>query len=144
MDRITSKQRSKLMSKIRDRDTKIEVMVRSRLFKKGYRFRKNDRRYPGKPDIVLPKYRFVVFVHGCFWHGHKVCGIYKPPKSKKNYWTKKILRNRKNDIKNRRRLKRMEWNVAVLRECQIKKNLEREIYNLTKRLKNQAIKTIDR
>lgn len=89
------------MSHIRGKDTKIEVLVRSYLFRKGLRFRKNDKRYPGHPDVVLPKYHAIVFVNGCFWHMHEGCSKHSMPKSNVEFWQAKLLRNHNRDIAQR-------------------------------------------
>ena len=112
------------MRQIKGKDTKIEVMVRQYLFHKGFRFRKNDKRYPGKPDIVLPKYKTVIFVHGCFWHRHEGCKYATNPKTKEEYWTAKFARNIENDKKHKEELEAMGWKVIVLWECELKKNFE--------------------
>ena len=96
-DRITPEKRSWNMSRIKGKDTKIEVEVRKYLFSKGYRFRKNDKRYPGKPDIVLPKYHVAIFVHGCFWHRHEGCKDATTPKTRTEFWLEKFDKNVKND-----------------------------------------------
>ncbi|WP_237173908.1 very short patch repair endonuclease [Paracandidimonas lactea] len=119
MDTFTPSQRSALMSRIRHRDTKPEVTVRSLLHALGYRFRLHRKDLPGKPDIVLPKYRKIVMVHGCFWHGHS-CRRASKPKSNQEYWIPKIAANRQRDARNVAELKRLGWSVLVLWECEIK------------------------
>jgi DNA mismatch endonuclease (patch repair protein) len=111
--------RSEVMSRIKGRDTKPEITLRSALHRAGYRFRKNDRRLPGAPDIVLPKYRTVVFVHGCFWHGHTGCSDFVWPKSRPGFWKKKILENKKRDQGNAKKLKMAGWLVIEVWECQL-------------------------
>ena len=106
-DKFSPEKRSEIMSRIRGKDTTIEVKVRSYLFSMGFRFRKNDRRYPGTPDVVLPKYRTVIFINGCFWHGHENCKLFKMPKSNVDFWRNKILTNKANDEKNRLLLEEM-------------------------------------
>jgi DNA mismatch endonuclease, patch repair protein len=112
--------RSRNMSMIKGRDTRPEVAVRSYLFSKGFRFRKNDRRYPGKPDIVLPKYRTVIFVNGCFWHRHQGCRFATVLKSNVGFWQAKFERNQQRDIRDYSQLEAMGWNVIVLWECQLR------------------------
>lgn len=124
MDTISKDHRSWNMSRIRSSNTKIEVEVRSWLFKEGFRFRKNDKRYPGKPDVVLPKYKTVIFVNGCFWHRHEGCKYATTPKTRTDYWTDKFNRNIENDKKQKKQLEEMGWNVIVVWECELKKNFE--------------------
>ena len=115
--------RSYNMSRIRGKDTKPEMLVRKYLFSRGFRFRKNDKRYPGRPDIVLPKYRTVVFVNGCFWHGHEGCKYFVWPKSNVEFWRNKIETNTKRDRENYRRLRDMGWNIVIIWECELKKKV---------------------
>lgn len=121
-DIFTEQKRSEIMSKIRGKDTKIEVMVRKWLFSHGFRYRKNDRRYPGAPDIVLPKYKTAIFVHGCFWHCHTVCGNWKPPKTRPDFWMAKFERNIERDKRKIQELENQGWRVIVVWECELKKN----------------------
>lgn len=114
--------RSYNMSRIRGKDTKPEVLVRKYLFSRGLRFRKNDKRYPGHPDIVLPKYRTIVFIHGCFWHFHDGCKYAVMPSSNTDFWEKKLYGNRYRDQHNQEKLSDMGWNVIVIWECQLKKD----------------------
>ena len=100
MDSLTPEHRSWNMSRIHGKDTKIEVLVRKYLFAQGFRFRKNDKRLPGKPDVVLPKYKTVIFVHGCFWHMHD-CEKFHWPASNREYWETKIRRNAERDQMNK-------------------------------------------
>lgn len=117
-DRITKEQRSKIMSQIRSKDTKPERRVRSLLHSMGYRFRLQRKELPGTPDIVLPKYRTVILVHGCFWHRHRGCKYCKTPSSNKSYWTKKFTRNTRRDIKQRKMLEQNGWKVSIIWECE--------------------------
>jgi len=110
------------MSRIRSKDTKPELIVRKFLFSKGFRYRLNDKRLPGKPDIVLPKYKTVIFIHGCFWHGHKGCRYYVVPKTKTEWWLAKINANVSNDKKSIETLTQNGWKVLEIWECQLKKN----------------------
>jgi DNA mismatch endonuclease (patch repair protein) len=121
MDHLTPKMRSWNMSRIRGKDTRAEVLVRSMLHRAGYRFRKNVSTLPGKPDIVLPKYKTVIFVHGCFWHRHKGCKDATTPKTNKAFWKKKFERNVSNDRKHQRDLKKLGWKVVTVWGCQLKK-----------------------
>ena len=113
--------RSYNMSRIKGKDTKPEVLVRKYLFSKGLRFRKNDKRYPGHPYIVLPKYKTIIFVHGCFWHFHENCRYAVMPSSNVDFWKKKLNGNRLRDERNKKALTEMGWNVIVIWECQLKK-----------------------
>ena len=113
--------RSYTMSHIRGKDTSIEVMVRRYLFSRGLRFRKNDRRYPGHPDVVLPKWHTVVFVNGCFWHMHDGCSKQSMPKSNVEFWTTKLTRNRERDQRQHAELEAMGWRVIVVWECELDK-----------------------
>lgn len=133
-DRISKEERSRNMSKIRGRDTSIEVEVRKYLFSQGFRFRKNDNRYPGKPDIVLPKYRTVVFVNGCFWHRHANCKLAYMPKSNIEFWNLKFEKNIANDKIKKEKLKSMGFRVIDVWECEIKKEKEKTFENLKKEL----------
>lgn len=121
-DRITPEHRSWNMSRIKGKDTKIEVKVRSWLFSKGFRFRKNDRRFPGTPDIVLPKYKTVIFINGCFWHRHEGCRYATIPKTRTEFWQEKFDRNVANDRKHKEDLESMGWKVIVIWECELKKD----------------------
>lgn len=106
---------------IRSKNTKPEELVRKYLFSQGFRYRKNVRKLPGCPDIVLPKYKTVIFVNGCFWHGHKDCKYFVWPKSNTEYWYQKIESNVKRDKKNRELLKKQGWQVLTVWECELKK-----------------------
>lgn len=108
--------RSYIMSRIRSRDTRPELMVRRYLFAKGYRYRKNVKGMPGTPDIVMQKYRCCIFVHGCFWHGHEHI---RYPETRAEYWRHKIEGNRRRDEQSKERLREMGWNVITIWECQL-------------------------
>ena len=121
------------MSRIQSRDTKPEEIVRKYLFSRSLRYRKNDRRYPGHPDIVLPKYHTVVFVHGCFWHRHPGCRYATMPDSNQEYWTAKFSRNVERDRREQEKLKVLGWRVLIIWEFELKidcreQNLEK-LYN---------------
>jgi len=118
VDHLTKEKRSWNMSRIRSKDTKPEMIVRSLLHRMGFRFRLHRKDLPGKPDIVLPKYKIVIFVHGCFWHGHKACKRGNTPKTNRKYWFPKINKNKERDKKHRRKLKKQGWNTVVIWECQ--------------------------
>ncbi|NMM94028.1 very short patch repair endonuclease [Bifidobacterium oedipodis] len=109
------------MSHIRGTNTSIEVLVRSYLFRRGLRFRKNDKRYPGHPDVVLPKYHTIVFVNGCFWHMHEGCNKHSMPKSNVEFWTAKLMRNHERDLAQHAALEADGWRVIVVWECELTK-----------------------
>jgi DNA mismatch endonuclease (patch repair protein) len=117
-DHLSAEKRSWNMSRIHAEDTKPELAVRSFIHRKGYRFRLHDKNLPGKPDIVLKKYKTVIFVHGCFWHQHKGCKRASVPKSNMDYWIPKLEGNKVKDRKNRCLLKRLGWTVIVIWECE--------------------------
>ena len=119
-DIFSKKKRSEIMSKIRATETKPEKIVRKFLFSKGFRFRKNSKLLPGSPDIVLAKYKTVIFIHGCFWHGHKNCKPAKLPETRKVFWKQKIFGNMNRDKKNIKKLRQTGWNVITVWQCQIK------------------------
>lgn len=127
------------MSRIKGKDTKIEVEVRKYLFSKGYRFRKNDKRYPGKPDIVLPTYHVAIFVHGCFWHRHKGCKDATTPKTRTEFWLEKFDKNVKNDRIKQEKLRELGWKVIVIWECEIKKDLIKTMEWLEQEIKYHDI-----
>jgi DNA mismatch endonuclease (patch repair protein) len=120
MDVHPSATRCYNMSRIRAKDTKPEMLVRRYLHAQGYRYRLHVKELPGKPDIVLPKYRTVIFIHGCFWHGHEGCKYYVVPKTRTEWWLEKIGRNRENDKKAVTTLKKAGWKVIVIWECRLK------------------------
>ena len=129
MDVHDKKTRSYNMSRIKGRDTKPEETVRKYLFAQGFRYRKNDKRLPGKPDIVLPKYKTVVFVNGCFWHGHEGCKYFVWPKSNEDFWHEKITSNIERDKRNYKELEKTGWNVLVVWECELKQDNKTVILN---------------
>lgn len=127
-DKLTPAQRHDCMSRIRSKNTKPEKVVRDALWRKGYRYRLNDRRLPGTPDLVLPKYRAVIFINGCFWHGHKGCTKYVVPKSNVEFWQAKVARNIERDLKSAQMLDTLAWTVITVWECELsKKNREATI-----------------
>ena len=111
---------SYMMSRIRSKNTKPEELVRKYLFSFGLRYRKNDKRFPGSPDIVFPKYKTVVFVNGCFWHMHADNPCFSMPKTRRDFWEKKLNRNHQRDIQNIKNLESMGWHVIVVWECELK------------------------
>jgi len=118
VDRAT---RSRMMSGIRSKNTKPEILIRTALFSRGFRYRLHARNLPGKPDIVLPRYKTAIFVHGCFWHGHD-CDLFKWPKSNRVFWSNKIRKNRSNDTRNHLLLADLGWRVAIVWECITRQN----------------------
>ena len=120
------------MSIVHSASTKPELKLRHALWRLGFRYCVNDKRLPGKPDIVLPKYRTVIFVHGCFWHGHKDCKNYTVPKTNTDFWTAKIARNQQRDQDTWRQLEAKGWYVIVVWECELKKDrIEETIARVT-------------
>ena len=130
MDVHDKETRSYNMSQIKGKNTKPEELVRKYLFARGFRYRKNDKRLPGTPDIVLPKYRTVIFVNGCFWHGHKGCRYFVWPKNNAEIWKNKIESNISRDRKNAETLKDQGWKVIVVWECDLKHNFVSSMQNL--------------
>ena len=131
-DRMTKKQRSINMSHIKSKDTSIELKVRKYLYHHGFRYKKNDKTLPGTPDIVISKYRVVIFINGCFWHHHYNCKYATLPKTRQDYWLKKIDRNVDNDLKHYKELEQLDYKVIVVWECEIKEFFEyrmRELVN---------------
>ena len=124
VDSLTREKRSWNMSRIRSKDTNPEKIVRSLLHRMGYRFRLNVKSLPGKPDIVLPKYKTVIFVHGCFWHRHPKCKYAYTPKSRIEFWGKKFSDNVERFKIIKKELKHLKWNVLVIWECEIKSNAD--------------------
>ena len=125
------------MSRIRSKDTKPEMLVRKFLHKSGFRYRLHVKDLPGKPDIVLPKYKTVVFVHGCFWHGHEGCKYYVVPKTKTEWWVDKINRNKTIDAQSISSLQSTGWKVLEIWECELKKvPLQETLVTLLTQLKS--------
>ena len=119
----TPEQRSYNMSRIHSKNTKPEELVRKFLFSQGFRYRKNDAKLPGKPDIVLPKYKAVIFVNGCFWHGHEGCRYFVWPKINAEFWKEKITGNIQRDKHNHQLLANQGWRVIEIWECQLKRSV---------------------
>ena len=122
-DNHTVAQRHRNMAAIHSVDTKPELHMRLTLWRMGFRYRVNDKRLPGSPDIVLPKYRTVIFVHGCFWHGHKGCKNYTVPKTNTEFWVAKVTRNQERDQEVWRQLEAKGWSVVIVWECELKKKV---------------------
>ena len=127
-DIMTKEERSIRMSRIRSASTKPEIKLRHALWRLGFRYKTNDKKLPGKPDIVLPRYHSVVFVHGCFWHGHKGCPTSHIPQTNTEFWMAKVARNQARDQEVWRNLEAKGWSVVIVWECQLKKaNLDATI-----------------
>lgn len=137
---MTPEQRHRCMAAIKGKDTKPEMIVRKYLFSRGLRFRVQVRKLPGSPDIVLPKYKTVIFVDGCFWHGHEGCKYFRLPKSNVDFWKSKIERNVARDIRNEAELKVLGWRVIRIWECEIRKVTGRAEY--LDRLYDRIVKPI--
>ena len=129
--------RSKNMAAIKGRNTKPEMLVRKFLHANGFRYKLNDKSLPGKPDIVLPKYHTVIFINGCFWHGHKNCKYFVVPKTRTEWWMNKINNNIANDKKAAKALKKEGWKIIVVWECDLKKG--KTLLKLVTRLKNNLL-----
>ena len=127
--------RSYNMSQIKGKETKPELIVRRFLFSHGFRYRLHDKKLPGKPDIVLPKYRTVIFVNGCFWHGHINCKYFVVPKTRTEWWLQKIYRNKQLDKDNLLKLQEKGWKTFSIFECELKGiNLKRSLNKILIRL----------
>lgn len=119
MDTVDPVKRSQMMANIRSKNTKPEMIVRSQLHRRGFRYRLHVKHLPGKPDLVLPRHRAVILINGCFWHGHN-CSLYRPPKSRQEYWTQKITGNQQKDKRTVEELLRMGWRVCIITECAVR------------------------
>lgn len=136
-DRITKEQRSRNMSHIKSKDTSIELKVRKYLYHHGLRYKKNDKTLPGTPDIVIPKYRTAIFVNGCFWHHHYNCRLATLPKTRQEYWLKKINRNVTNDLKHYKELEQLDYRVIIVWECEIKECFDYRMEKLIEEIKSE-------
>jgi len=143
VDVFSQKKRSEIMKKIGPKNSAPERYIRSLVHRMGYRFRLHRKDLPGKPDMVFPKYRKVIFVHGCFWHGHKGCKKSKLPETNTTFWKEKISKNIKRDYSNYNDLKSLGWDYLVLWQCQIKKKkieyLEKKIVSFLTESVNTSI-----
>ncbi|MBP5619405.1 MAG: DNA mismatch endonuclease Vsr [Bacteroidaceae bacterium] len=149
-DRMTPEQRHQCMSRIRAKNTRPELIVRKYLFSRGFRYRLYNKRLPGKPDIILRKYRTVIFVNGCFWHGHEGCRFFRLPNTNFDFWRHKIELNQARDLRERIDLRNLGWHVIQIWECQLKpkeqketlKSLEDTLYHIflaDKKINNHKI-----
>lgn len=128
--------RSYNMSRIKGENTKPEILVRKYLFANGFRYRINDKRLPGKPDIILPKYKTIIFINGCFWHGHEQCKYFVVPKTKTEWWINKINKTKMNDERVTILLKNTGWKIITIWECDLKKQkINNTLTNLANSLK---------
>ena len=133
MDNLSKKERSKNMINIKSKNTKPELIIRKLLFSKGYRYKIHDKKLPGKPDIVMPKLKVVVNVHGCYWHYHG-CSRSNIPKTQTGYWVEKLENNKRRDFQNKRKLKKLGWRVIDVWECTLKKRNLEKTFNRLERL----------
>ncbi|MFA5296365.1 MAG: very short patch repair endonuclease [Methanoregulaceae archaeon] len=138
VDTRTKEQRHKIMAAVRSKDTQPELLVRKYLWAHGIRYRLHLKSLPGTPDIVIPKLKIVIFVHGCFWHGHESCSLGRLPKSHLDYWKEKIEKNKNRDRKSLKQLKEMGWRVIIIWNCQLRTNKNARI-SLPKILKEITI-----
>ena len=136
-DRLSPEKRSWNMSRIKAKDTSIEIKVRHYLFSLGFRYRKNDSRYPGKPDIILPKYKTAIFINGCFWHRHPGCKDATTPKTNTAFWEDKFARNIANDEKKTYELNKLGYQVIVLWECEINNQFEETMSRTITKIKDR-------
>ena len=139
-DKLNTQQRHHCMSRIRGKDTKPEILVRKGLHARGFRFRLQDRKLPGRPDIVLPKYGVAIMVNGCFWHGHKGCRYATKPKSNIEFWETKIARNKHRDEVTSAHLEALGWTVIVVWECELrgKETAEARIQTLAEEIRSSG------
>ncbi len=142
VDVVTPDKRRRMMAGIKGKNTKPELIVRKELFRRGFRYKLHDKQLPGRPDLVFPKYKSVIFVNGCFWHKHE-CKLFKWPDSNREFWKKKITENSKRDQRNRDSLSSEGWGVRTIWECALKgkksNDIEREIDDLSQWLVNGSL-----
>lgn len=132
------------MSQIKGKNTKPEMLVRKYIFSNGFRYKLHDKKLPGKPDIVFPKIRTVIFVHGCFWHGHENCKYFVVPKTNTEWWLCKINRNKQNDVENFSKLKNEGWDIFTIFECELKnEKLNKTLNNILVQLNNKLSENKD-
>lgn len=139
-DNVSKEKRSEIMASVKSKNTKPELFVRRLLFNKGFRFRLHSRSLPGCPDMVFPKYKTVLFVNGCFWHGHESCKRSKLPGQNNQFWAEKQSRNQKRDRENNKILKELGWKVIIVWECQIpRSNADPFWEDLAARIRNTEV-----
>ncbi|NOX90935.1 MAG: DNA mismatch endonuclease Vsr [Gammaproteobacteria bacterium] len=131
-DTLTPEQRRRCMSNVKGKNTGLELLIRKALFAKGFRYKLHDKSLPGKPDLVFPKYNAVIFIHGCFWHGHD-CHLFKWPSTRQDFWKNKINRNMDVDVRNYRQLKDKGWWVLTIWGCAIKGKYNLGVQEVTDR-----------
>ena len=134
MDIVDTKTRSRMMSRVRSKDTQPEMIARRYFWRQGLRYRLHVKELPGRPDIVFTKHRAIVEVRGCFWHGHQGCSKFQWPRSSRKFWREKILRNRERDAANLRALRRQGWRVFIVWECQLAKGGQAMLRKLAGRI----------
>lgn len=135
MDTFSSNKRSEIMRTIKSKNTSVELLVRKILFSKGFRYRIHKKNLPGKPDIVLKKYRTVIFVHGCFWHGHENCNKAKLPKTRVEFWSDKIQKNKNRDKQTKQKLIELGWKIIEIFQCELKpKNITPTMENVIEKI----------
>lgn len=138
VDKISKSRRSENMLRIHSANTEIEIIVRKWLFSNGVRYRKNVKNLPGQPDIVINKIKLIIFVNGCFWHGHINCKISHIPKSSEDYWSNKILATKNRDNENIRKLELLGWKVIIIWECELKNDSEKTLRTLLDLIKKSS------
>lgn len=144
LDIWSKEKRSEVMSKIRYKDTKPELALRKALFARGFRYRVNDKKLPGKPDIVLPKYKTVIFLHGCFWYRHENCKYGSTPKTNTEYWVNKITSNKERDKVNIQILTSLGWSVIIVWECEVQHEYKRDITPLIDRISAELLAKVSK
>lgn len=141
-DIVSKAVRSKMMSSIRSKNTQIEMVLRKKLWSSGFRYKLHCSHLPGKPDLVFPKYNTVIFINGCFWHGH-ACALFRLPKTRTDFWFSKISKNRKNDARNIFLLRNSNWRILTVWECILRGKKETEIDALVNQIINWLISGSD-